>query len=196
VTDLARVAPAFVSTYPNAGLPNELGGYDHTPEHMAGILGDLARRGLLNVTGGCCGTTPAHVRAIAEAVRGWRPGCHRSRSIAAGSPGLEPLVLFPGSNFVNVGERTNVTGSRRFARLVKEGQLEEALAVARDQVENGAQLIDVNMDEGLLDSEQAMGTFLNLVATEPDIAKVPVMVDSSKWSVIEAGLRVVQGKAS
>jgi 5-methyltetrahydrofolate--homocysteine methyltransferase len=194
VTDLARVAPAFVSTYPNAGLPNELGGYDHTPEHMAGILGDLARRGLLNVTGGCCGTTPAHVRAIAEAVRGLAPRVPPEPEHRCRLSGLEPLVLFPGSNFVNVGERTNVTGSRRFARLVKEGQLEEAMAVARDQVENGAQLIDVNMDEALLDSEQAMGTFLNLVATEPDIAKVPVMVDSSKWSVIEAGLRVVQGK--
>jgi 5-methyltetrahydrofolate--homocysteine methyltransferase len=194
VTDLARVAPAFVSTYPNAGLPNELGGYDHTPEHMAGILGDLARRGLLNVTGGCCGTTPAHVRAIAEAVRGLAPRVPPEPDHRCRLSGLEPLVLFPGSNFVNVGERTNVTGSRRFARLVKEGQLEEALAVARDQVENGAQLLDVNMDEALLDSEQAMGTFLNLVATEPDIAKVPVMVDSSKWTVIEAGLRVVQGK--
>jgi 5-methyltetrahydrofolate--homocysteine methyltransferase len=194
VTDLARVAPTFVSTYPNAGLPNELGGYDHTPEHMADILGDLARRGLLNVTGGCCGTTPAHVRAIAEAVRGLKPRVPPEPEHRCRLSGLEPLVLFPGSNFVNVGERTNVTGSRRFARLIKDGHYEEAMAVARDQVENGAQLIDVNMDEALLDSEQAMGTFLNLVATEPDIAKVPVMVDSSKWSVIEAGLRVVQGK--
>ena len=195
VTDLARVAPTFVSTYPNAGLPNELGGYDDTPDYMADILGDLGRRGLLNVTGGCCGTTPAHIRAIAEAVRGLAPRVPPEPEHRCRLSGLEPLVLFPGSNFVNVGERTNVTGSRRFARLVKEGQYEEALAVARDQVENGAQLIDVNMDEALLDSERVMGTFLNLVATEPDIAKVPVMVDSSKWTVIEAGLRVVQGKS-
>ena len=161
---------------------------------MAGILGDLARRGLLNLVGGCCGTTPAHIRAIAEAVRGLAPRVPPEPEHRCRLSGLEPLVLFPGSNFVNVGERTNVTGSRRFARLIKDGQYEEAMAVARDQVENGAQLIDVNMDEGLLDSEHAMGLFLNLVATEPSIARVPVMVDSSKWSVIEAGLRVVQGK--
>ncbi len=194
VTDLARVSPALVSTHPNAGLPNELGGYDATPESMAEILGDLARRGLLNLVGGCCGTTPAHIRAIADAVRGLAPRVPPEPEHRCRLSGLEPLVLFPGSNFVNVGERTNVTGSRRFARLIKEGQYEEAMAVARDQVENGAQLIDVNMDEGLLDSEHAMSLFLNLVATEPSIAKVPVMVDSSKWSVIEAGLRVVQGK--
>jgi 5-methyltetrahydrofolate--homocysteine methyltransferase len=136
VTDLARVAPTYVSTYPNAGLPNELGGYDDTPEHMAGILGDLGRRGLLNVTGGCCGTTPAHISAIAEAVRGLAPRVPPAPEHRCRLAGLEPLVLFPGSNFVNVGERTNVTGSRRFARLVKEGRYEEALAVARDQVEN------------------------------------------------------------
>jgi 5-methyltetrahydrofolate--homocysteine methyltransferase len=194
VTDLARVSPALVSTHPNAGLPNELGGYDDTPEYMAAILGDLARRGFLNLVGGCCGTTPAHIRAIAGAVRGLAPRVPPEPEQRCRLSGLEPLVLFPGSNFVNVGERTNVTGSRRFARLIKDGQYEEALAVAREQVENGAQLIDVNMDEGLLDSEHAMGLFLNLIATEPSIAKVPVMVDSSKWSVIEAGLRVVQGK--
>ncbi len=195
VTDLARVAPVLVSTHPNAGLPNELGGYDDTPEYMAGILGDLGRRGLLNLVGGCCGTTPAHIRAIAEAVRGLAPRVPPEPEHRCRLSGLEPLVLFSGSNFVNVGERTNITGSRRFARLIRDGQYEEAMAVAREQVENGAQLIDVNMDEGLLDSEQAMRTFLNLVATEPSIAKVPVMVDSSKWSVIEAGLRVVQGRS-
>ncbi len=194
VQDLARAAPVFVSTHPNAGLPNELGGYDETPEHMATVLGDLAGRGLVNLVGGCCGTTPDHIAAIAGAVRGAAPRVAPPPAHRCRLSGLEPLVLFPGSNFVNVGERTNVTGSRRFARLIKEDQYETALAVAREQVESGAQLIDVNMDEGLLDTERAMTTFLNLVATEPAIAKVPVMVDSSKWSAIEAGLRCLQGK--
>jgi 5-methyltetrahydrofolate--homocysteine methyltransferase len=194
VEDLARIAPVAVSTHPNAGLPNEFGGYDDTPDHMAGILGDLARRGLLNLVGGCCGTTPAHIRAIAEVVRGLPPRTPPSPERRCRLSGLEPLVIRPGTNFINIGERTNVTGSRQFARLIRDGEYEAALAVARDQVESGAQMIDVNMDEGLLDSEAAMRRFLNLIASEPAISRVPVVVDSSKWSVIEAGLRCLQGK--
>ena len=195
VQDLARVAPVLVSTHPNAGLPNELGGYDDTPAFMAQALGDLAARGLLNLVGGCCGTTPDHIRAIARAVRNHPPRVPPATDHRCRLSGLEPLVLWPGSNFVNIGERTNVTGSRKFARLIKEERYEDALAVAREQVENGAQLIDVNMDEGLLDAEAVMTTFVNLIASEPAIAKVPVFVDSSKWSVIEAGLRCLQGKS-
>jgi 5-methyltetrahydrofolate--homocysteine methyltransferase len=194
VQDLARVAPVLVSTHPNAGLPNEFGGYDETAAQMADVIGDMARRGLLNLVGGCCGTTPAHIRAIAEAVRGVAPRVPPVLEPRCRLSGLEPTVIGPGTNFVNVGERTNVTGSRQFARLIREERHAEALDVAREQVENGAQLIDVNMDEGLLDSARAMRHFLNLVASEPAIAKVPVMIDSSKWSVIEAGLRVTQGK--
>ena len=194
VQDLARVADTAVSTHPNAGLPNEFGGYDESPETMAAVLGDLARRGLVNLVGGCCGTTPAHIGAIAEAVRGLPPRTPPTLERRCRLAGLEPLVIGPETNFVNVGERTNVTGSRRFARLVREERYDETLELARQQVENGAQLIDVNMDEGLLDSERVMRLFLNLVASEPAISKVPVMIDSSKWSVIEAGLRVVQGK--
>ncbi|HEX9755830.1 MAG TPA: methionine synthase, partial [Gemmatimonadales bacterium] len=194
VQDLARVAPVPVSVHPNAGLPNEFGGYDETPEITAGVISDLARRGLVNIVGGCCGTTPAHIRAIVEAVRDVPPRNPPEVPSRLRLAGLEPLVVGPQTNFVNVGERTNVTGSRRFARLVREGQYAEALEVARQQVESGAQILDVNMDEGLLDSEQAMHTFQNLLAAEPDISRVPVMVDSSKWSVIEAGLRCLQGK--
>jgi len=194
VQDLARVAPVLVSTHPNAGLPNEFGGYDETAEQMAAVIGDMARRGLLNLVGGCCGTTPAHIRAIAEVVRGVTPRVPPILEPRTRLSGLEPAVIGPETNFVNVGERTNVTGSRKFARLIREERHAEALDVAREQVENGAQLIDVNMDEGLLDSARAMRHFLNLVASEPAIAKVPVMIDSSKWSVIEAGLRVTQGK--
>jgi len=194
VQDLSRVAPVAVSTHPNAGLPNEFGGYDETPAAMAAVVGDLARRGLVNLVGGCCGSTPDHIRAIAEAVRDVPPRVAPVPERRCRLSGLEPLVIGPETNFVNVGERTNVTGSRRFARLIREDRYEEALEVARQQVEAGAQLIDVNMDEGLLDAEQAMTRFLNLVASEPAIAKVPVMIDSSKWSVIEAGLRCVQGK--
>ncbi len=192
--ELSRVAEVAVSCHPNAGLPNEFGGYDETPAATAAFLEGFAREGLLNIVGGCCGTTPDHIRAIAEAVAPFAP-----RKIASPEPytrlcGLEPFVIRPETNFVNVGERTNVTGSRKFARLIKEGQYEEALAIARQQVESGAQIIDVNMDEGMLDGVEAMRTFLNLAMTEPSIARVPVMVDSSKWSVIEAGLRCVQGK--
>jgi 5-methyltetrahydrofolate--homocysteine methyltransferase len=196
LADLSRVADVPVSAYPNAGLPNEFGGYDEGPETTAELLRGFARDGLVNIAGGCCGTTPAHIRAVSEAVRGIAPRRPPTISQRTRLSGLEPLEIpQPGNLFVNVGERTNVTGSRRFARLILAGELEEAVAVARGQVEAGAQLIDVNMDEALLDSAAAMTRFLNLVAGEPDIAKVPVMVDSSKWSVIEAGLKVTQGRS-
>jgi 5-methyltetrahydrofolate--homocysteine methyltransferase len=194
VQDLSRVAPVFLSTHPNAGLPNAFGGYDETPASMAETVREFAQHGLVNVVGGCCGTTPDHVRALVEAVRGLPPRRPPHPLPRCRLSGLEPLTIAPESNFVNVGERTNVTGSRRFARLILEGNYEAALEVARQQVENGAQIIDVNMDEGMLDSEAAMVKFLRLVASEPDIAKVPVMVDSSRWSVLEAGLQNLQGK--
>ncbi len=194
IAELARIADTLVCAYPNAGLPNEFGEYDESPEHMAGLIEGFAKDGLVNVVGGCCGTTPAHIRAIADVVRDVAPRTIPEIPRHMRLSGLEPFVLTPEVNFVNVGERTNVTGSARFRKLIKEGDYATALDVARDQVENGAQIIDVNMDEGLLDSEQAMVTFLNLVAAEPDIARVPVMIDSSKWTVIEAGLKCVQGK--
>jgi 5-methyltetrahydrofolate--homocysteine methyltransferase len=192
---LSQVADTYTHIYPNAGLPNEFGEYDDTPEYMAGVLRGYAEEGLLNVVGGCCGTTPAHIRAFAEAVRDVPP-----RPIPEVAPytrlsGLEPLVIGPDTNFVNVGERTNVTGSRRFAKLILNGDYTTALDVARQQVDSGAQIIDVNMDEGMLDAEAAMERFLKLVAAEPDISRVPVMIDSSKWSVIETGLKCVQGKS-
>ena len=192
--ELSRVAPIFVACYPNAGLPNEFGGYDETPESMAKRLGEFARAGWLNLVGGCCGTTPEHVRAIAEAVEGLAPRQPPEIERYTRLSGLEPLTVRPDSNLILIGERTNVTGSRRFARLVRDGRYEEALDVARQQVTGGANVLDVNMDEGLLDSEEAMGRFLNLVAGEPDIARVPIMVDSSRFSVLEAGLRALQGK--
>ncbi len=195
VQELSRVAPTFVSTHPNAGLPNEFGGYDETPEHMATILREFAESGLVNLVGGCCGTTPAHIKAIADAVAGLPPRLPASPPARLRLSGLEPLTVGPETLFVNVGERTNVTGSRKFARLVLAGDYPAGLEIARQQVENGAQMIDVNMDEGMLDSQQAMTTFLQLLAAEPDISRVPVMIDSSKWSVIEAGLKCVQGKA-
>ncbi|UYO52784.1 methionine synthase [Rhodopseudomonas palustris] len=194
IADISRVADTLVCAYPNAGLPNEFGQYDESPEYMAGLVGEFAEAGLVNIVGGCCGTTPAHIKAIAEAV-----APHKPRVIPTIEPrlrlsGLEPFELTKDIPFVNVGERTNVTGSAKFRKLITAGDYAAALQVARDQVENGAQIIDVNMDEGLLDSEAAMVTFLNLVAAEPDIAKVPVMVDSSKFNVIEAGLKCLQGK--
>ncbi len=194
VSELSRVADTFVSAHPNAGLPNELGGYDETPEFMAQHLAEWAEAGLLNIVGGCCGTTPAHIRAIAEVVAGKSPRVVPVRPARLQLAGLEPVVIGPESNFINVGERTNVTGSARFKRLVLAGDYDTAVEVAREQVAAGAQIIDINMDEGLLDGEQAMTTFLNLIAAEPDISRVPVMLDSSKWSVIEAGLRCVQGR--
>jgi 5-methyltetrahydrofolate--homocysteine methyltransferase len=192
--ELSQVAEEPVSCYPNAGLPNELGGYDDTPEHMAAVIADFAGSGFLNLVGGCCGTTPDHVRAIAAAVEGVPPRTPPVRPRTTRLSGLEPLQIGPDSLFVNVGERTNVTGSRRFARLIREGDYEEALDVAREQVQGGAQILDVNMDEGLLDSADAMRRYLNLVASEPEIARIPIMVDSSDWGVIETGLKTLQGK--
>jgi 5-methyltetrahydrofolate--homocysteine methyltransferase len=194
VQELSRVAPTFVSTHPNAGLPNEFGGYDESPEYMAGVLREFAESGLVNLVGGCCGTTPAHIRAIADAVHGLPPRLPASPPPRCRLSGLEPLTIGPDSIFVNVGERTNVTGSRKFAKLILAGDYNAGLELARQQVENGAQMIDVNMDEGMLDSQAAMTTFLQLMASEPDISRVPVVIDSSKWSVIEAGLKCVQGK--
>jgi 5-methyltetrahydrofolate--homocysteine methyltransferase len=192
--DLARVAPLLVSAYPNAGLPNAFGGFDETPESMARALGEWARAGLVNVVGGCCGTTPVHTRAIAEAVAGVAPRVVPEVPRLTRLSGLDPLVIRPDANFVNVGERTNVTGSPTFARLVRAGQYAEAVAIARQQVEGGAQILDVNMDEALLDSAAAMQAFLNLLAAEPDVARVPIMIDSSSFEVIEAGLQCLQGK--
>jgi 5-methyltetrahydrofolate--homocysteine methyltransferase len=194
IDELGRVADTLVCAYPNAGLPNEFGQYDETPEHMSKLIGEFAASGLVNIVGGCCGTTPAHIRAIAKAVEGKAP-----RQIPEIPPmlrlsGLEPFTLTPEIPFVNVGERTNVTGSARFRKLITNGDFPAALDVAREQVASGAQIIDVNMDEGLLDSQEAMVNFLHLVASEPDITKVPVMVDSSKFHIIEAGLKCIQGK--
>ena len=194
IEELSAVAPIYMSCYPNAGLPNAFGGYDEVASETAEVLRDFAANGWLNIVGGCCGTTPQHIQAIAEAVHGLKP-----REIPKPEPylrlsGLEPLTFRPNLTFVNIGERTNVTGSPKFAKLILAGEFEEALSVARNQVEGGAQIIDVNMDEGLLDSEAAMTRFMNLIAAEPDIARVPIMIDSSRWSVIEAGLKCLQGK--
>ena len=196
MAELARIAPVLTTCYPNAGLPNEMGEYDETPEQTAELLSEFARSGFVNLLGGCCGTTPEHVRAIAGAVRDVAPRSVPKPTEGLGYfSGLEVLTLRPDSNFLMIGERTNVTGSKKFARLIKEESYAEATEVAAEQVRNGANIVDVNMDEGMLDSEAAMTKFLNLIATEPDIARVPIMVDSSKWSVIEAGLKCVQGKA-
>jgi 5-methyltetrahydrofolate--homocysteine methyltransferase len=195
VEDLARIAPVPVAAYPNAGLPNAFGGFDETPEVTSSLLGEFADAGLLNIVGGCCGTTPEHVRMIAERVRALDP-----RSLPTlGEPvtslaGLEPFRITPETGFVMVGERTNITGSAKFRRLIESGDYQAGVEIAAEQVRNGANVIDVNMDADLIDGEQAMTTFLNLIATEPEIAKVPIMIDSSKWSVIEAGLKCVQGR--
>ena len=194
IEELATVAPLPISCYPNAGLPNEFGGYDETPEHMANVTAEFVDAGFLNIVGGCCGTTPDHIRAIAEKVKSRKPRKLPEIQRRTNLSGLEPVSIGPSALFVNVGERTNVTGSRRFAQLIKENDYETALEVARDQVQGGAQIIDVNMDEGLLDSLAAMPHFLNLMASEPEIARIPVMVDSSNWDVIEAGLKTLQGK--
>jgi len=194
IADLAHVSDVLVSAHPNAGLPNTFGGYDETPESMAAYAKEFAQSGLVNIVGGCCGTKPEHIRAIANAVSGIAPRKLQEKPLYLRLAGLEPFTLTPDTNFVNVGERTNVTGSARFRKLIKNDDFETALEVAKQQVESGAQIIDVNMDEGLLDSEAAMTRFLNLIAGEPDIVRVPVMIDSSKWSVIEAGLKCVQGK--
>ncbi len=193
--DLSKAANCFVISYPNAGLPNQFGGYDQTPEQMAEWIKDFAQSGFVNIVGGCCGTTPEHIQKIAQVVKGLPP-----RKIPTLQPmlrlsGLEPLNIRPGLNFVNIGERTNITGSPLFSKTIIANDFEKALTIAKQQVENGAQIIDINMDEGMLDSQAIMVKFLNLVAAEPDIAKVPIMIDSSKWSVIEAGLKCVQGKS-
>jgi 5-methyltetrahydrofolate--homocysteine methyltransferase len=185
LAEISRVADTLVCAYPNAGLPNAFGGYDETPEETAEFIGEFARAGLVNLVGGCCGTTPEHIAAIRAAVDGVRPREIPEIERHMRLSGLEPFTLTPETNFVNIGERTNVTGSARFRKLIKDNDYNAALEVARQQVENGAQIIDVNMDEGLLESEEAMKTFLNLIAAEPDISRVPVMIDSSKWSVIE-----------
>jgi 5-methyltetrahydrofolate--homocysteine methyltransferase len=195
LADLAAFAPLPVFAYPNAGLPNAFGAYDETPEQTAALLREFAESGLVNLAGGCCGTTDAHIRAVAEALKGVPPRVPpEPRRDVARFSGLETYELRPDSNFTMIGERTNVTGSKRFAKLIREGDYTTAVEVALDQVRGGANLLDVNMDEGMLDSERAMTTFLNLIATEPEVARVPVVVDSSKWSVIEAGLQCIQGK--
>jgi 5-methyltetrahydrofolate--homocysteine methyltransferase len=195
VQEIGAAAWVPVSVHPNAGLPNAFGGYDDTPEQMAGEIGEFAESGLVNLVGGCCGTTPEHIAAIAEAVAGAAPRAVRGRERHCHLSGLEPLLFGDVTGFVNVGERTNVSGSARFAKLIRGNDFEAALGVARQQVEGGAQIIDVNMDDAMLDAEEAMVTFLKLVASEPDISRVPVMIDSSKFSVIEAGLKCVQGRS-
>ncbi|MFZ2016531.1 MAG: methionine synthase [Nocardioides sp.] len=195
VAELSRVADTFVSAHPNAGLPNAFGEYDETPGHMAEVLGEFATSGLVNIVGGCCGTTAEHIAAIADAAKGVTPRVVPQVRPAMRLSGLEPVTVTDESLFVNVGERTNITGSARFRKLIKDGDYDAALSVAAQQVEAGAQVIDVNMDEGMIDGVAAMDRFLKLIASEPDISRVPVMVDSSKWEVIEAGLKCVQGKA-
>ncbi len=194
VEELSDIADVYVSAYPNAGLPNEFGEFDLGPEDMAVQIGEWAASGFLNIVGGCCGTTPAHIKAIAEAVAPYAPRQVKPHDNTTRLAGLEPCNITADSLFVNVGERTNVTGSAKFKRLILDEEYEQALDVARQQVDNGAQIIDVNMDEGMLDGKHAMVTFLNLIASEPDIARVPVMIDSSKWEIIEAGLKCIQGK--
>ena len=194
VEDLSNVSDKFLSVYPNAGLPNEMGGYDETPQSMAEVLEDFLKSGFVNIVGGCCGTTPKHIKKISEIVKNYKPRTLKIKEPLLKLSGLEPVILRPDSNFMNIGERTNITGSKKFERLIKENKYDEALSVARSQVEGGAQALDINMDEGMLDSEQAMTKYLNLIGSEPDIAKLPIMIDSSKWSVIEAGLKCLQGK--
>ncbi|MGH8312438.1 MAG: homocysteine S-methyltransferase family protein, partial [Gammaproteobacteria bacterium] len=194
VEELARIADCYVSAHPNAGLPNAFGGYDETPQHMAGLMDEWAASGLLNIVGGCCGTTPDHIRALSEVVTGRAPREIPVRELKCRLSGLEALNIGSDSLFVNVGERTNVTGSVKFKKLILEGDYETALDIAREQVQNGAQMIDVNMDEGMLDGVAAMERILKLMASEPDICKLPVMIDSSRWEIIETGLKCLQGK--
>jgi len=194
IEELSNIASCHINAHPNAGLPNAFGGYDETPDDMAAEIKEWAESGFLNIIGGCCGTTPEHIRAMAAAVQGIAPRTVPDIPIECRLAGLEPLHIGANSLFVNVGERANVTGSARFKRLVMSGDYATALDVCREQVESGAQMIDVNMDEAMLDGVAAMRTFLNLIASEPDISKVPVMLDSSKWEIIEAGLKCIQGK--
>lgn len=192
--ELSGIASCYVSVYPNAGLPNAFGGYDETPSEMAAILKEYSDEGLINIVGGCCGTTPDHIKEFSKIVKDLPPRKLKRQEPYLRLSGLEPVVLRPDSNFMNIGERTNVSGSKKFARLIASGNYDEALSIAKDQVEGGAQVLDVNMDEGMLDSEKVMHKFLNLLASEPEIAKLPIMIDSSKWSVIETGLKCLQGK--
>lgn len=194
IQELSSIAECYVSIYPNAGLPNEFGEYDESPESMKKVLADFAEEGFYNIVGGCCGTTPNHIKVFSDMAANASPRKISKREPYLRLSGLEPLELRPDTNFVNIGERTNVTGSKKFARFIKEENFEEALSVAKHQVEGGAQILDVNMDEGMIDSEKVMVKFLNLLMSEPDIAKLPIMIDSSKWSVIEAGLKCLQGK--
>ena len=200
VAELAAASPTFVTSYPNAGLPNAFAEYDEEPDTTGALIREFAESGLVNVVGGCCGTTPEHIRSISAAVEGVAPRKRPTERKDGDVPltrfaGLETLTIRPESNFLMIGERTNVTGSARFRRLIKEEDYETALEVALDQVRGGANILDVNMDEGMLDSEQCMRTFLNLIATEPEVARIPIMIDSSKWSVLEAGLQCCQGKS-
>ena len=195
LVELAKHAPYYISAYPNAGLPNSFGSYDETPEKMAVHVKSFIDEGLVNILGGCCGTTPAHIAKYPELVKGAKPHIPAPKPGCLWLSGLELLEVKPENNFVNVGERCNVAGSRKFLRLIKEENYEEALTIARKQVEDGAQVIDINMDDGMLDAVKEMTTFLNLIASEPDISRVPVMIDSSKWEVIEKGLMCVQGKS-
>ena len=192
---LSGIASEFISCHPNAGLPNAMGEYDDTPEYMGHVLSEFAREGLLNIVGGCCGSTPTHIKAIADAVKDIKPRVKPVIEVRPRFSGLERFEIMPETNFVNVGERTNITGSPKFSKAILEGDFEAGVQIARQQVEAGAQIVDVNMDEGLLDSEAAMVRFMNILAGEPEIARVPFMIDSSKWSVLEAGLKCVQGKA-
>ncbi len=194
VEELSRISECHVSAHPNAGLPNAFGEYDLSPEDMAAEIGEWAQSGFLNMVGGCCGTTPEHIREIARVTVSVKPRVLPDINVACRLSGLEPLTIEKDSLFINVGERTNVTGSAKFKRLIVEENYDEALEVARQQVESGAQIIDINMDEGMLDAKAAMVRFLNLIASEPEISRVPIMIDSSKWDVIEAGLQCIQGK--
>jgi 5-methyltetrahydrofolate--homocysteine methyltransferase len=194
VEELSRLAPFFVSAYPNAGLPNQFGGYDQGPEEMCSLIDEYLDRGIVNIVGGCCGTTPDHIRHLVNHAARSKPRQVPPRSEKLMLSGLEPLTVYPGSNFINIGERTNVAGSRKFARLIREEKYDEALTVARQQVENGAQMIDINMDDAMIEGTVAMPRFLHMLASEPDIARVPLMIDSSKWEVIEAALKCIQGR--
>ncbi len=195
IEELSNLAPIYLSIYPNAGLPNEFGEYDDTPDHMAEVLSTIAKNGFVNIIGGCCGTTHNHIKTIADSVKDLSPRKVPEKTNLQAFSGLEALIKRPETNFINIGERCNISGSTRFKKLIVEENFEEAVRIARTQVENGAQILDINMDEGLIDSESAMVKFLNLLASEPDIARVPIMVDSSKWSIIEAGLKCLQGKS-
>ncbi|MFM1913679.1 MAG: Methionine synthase, partial [Bacteroidota bacterium] len=195
VQTLANKAPYYISAHPNAGLPNEMGEYDQTAQEMADIIDGFFQEGMVNIIGGCCGTTPEHIRLIAERAKTYKPHVKNQENKNQKLSGLESFEIDEFTNFVNVGERCNVTGSKKFARLIKEGNFEEAISIASNQVENGAQILDVNLDEGMIDGVEMMPKFLNLLMAEPDIARVPIMIDSSKWEVIEAGLKCVQGKS-